>query len=763
MMRGVTLVSGRPAASIGIGRVAALALACACGAIALAGASAVPAAASVTLGGAQIVVQGQGASAVITRAPFGIEFRNASGTTVLSEVATSDEPLTLAPTLPGAPAEMSGEALYAPLSFLVGRDSPRTFASGQFEGDLIEDEEAGTEYSAREVLSAASSGEGVALTLSTDDPSGRTLSVSIAPAGAAAIGVSAAPQDPSGVAAMADSFNSSPSEAFHGFGGRHNALDQHGADFYNWVDQENTDIGAGAEGDLAPDGPQAAYYVQSSFVSNAGYGFLLNTGSLSRWRLDAERPDAWQTEAAAPSISYVVAPGDISQAAASLTAISGRQRVPPSWAIGPLFDREVELTDTASTYEAKVESDLQEIVARRLPVRAYRIEGWGFVSHTFLESVIARLKALGIRPLLYFRPFVGTESIGTELPDEYRTAVENDYLTTNASGEPYIFNDNFGGKAGVIDFTNPAAIAWWRQRIDAALDLGAEGFMLDFGEQVQPDMHFSNGETGAEMHNSYPVLVQKVTREAVEAYEAAHPGRSIVFFTRSGYSGEPGSAAYESFNFPGDETTDWSQSSGLASQTRDMLNRAIGGAYGFGTDIGGYYDLGVPPTSKELFQRWAEWAALTPVFRLHGAIQHEHTPWAQGIRSVNVYRQLSELHISAQPLISRLWREADETGMPITRPLYMAYPGDPQAALQDQEWLLGPDVLVAPVVERGAISRSVYFPSGCWEDPETGLQVSGPRYETVDAAVRQLPFFFHCATEPFTPAGRFGRALRRRR
>jgi alpha-glucosidase (family GH31 glycosyl hydrolase) len=720
--------------------------------------------ASVSIGPEQIVVQGLDAGAVIARSPFRISFTNASDETVLSEVPSQGAGFTLPPGVPGMPSEPTGPALYAPLSFLVGQDQPTTYTAEQDEGDLLSDEESGTEYSAREVLAVTPAGEGVQLTLSTDDPSGRQLIVTVAPAGEGAIRVTAAPSDATGVAAMADSFGSSAEEAFRGFGGRHNALDQHGQDFYNWVEEEN--FGEGRQEDpgetaLAPDGPQAAYYVQSSFVSNQGYGFLLGQSELSRWRMDdEEQPDAWQAEVAAPEIDYVVTPGSMTQAISTLSSITGRQRVPPTWALGPLFDREVELFPKRVKYEQQIESDLHEIVAQKIPVEGYRIEGWGLLSRTTLESVIARLKALGIRPLLYFRPFVGQEQIGTEYPGEYETAIDNGYVAKTASGAPYIFTDNFAADAAAIDFTNPAAVHWWRERIDEALELGAEGFMLDFGEQVLPGMHFSNGSNGEQMHNSYPVLADRVTREVVEAYEAEHPGRSIVFYTRSGYSGEPGSAAYVNFNFAGDETTNWSQASGIASLTRDMLNRAIGGAYGYSTDIGGYYDYDphLKPTTRGLFSRWAEWAALSTGFRLHGAIVEEHTPWSARIHAVKLYRELSELHLAARSLISSLWKQADETGMPVTRPLYLAYPNDPQAALQDQEWLLGPDVLVAPVVERGVGSRTVYFPAGCWRSPETGQEVDGPRYETVAAKLTQLPFFFQCATEPFTPPGRFDRA-----
>ncbi len=716
-----------------------------------------PARAAVTIGPERITVEGSGASAVVTRDPFGLAFENATDGTVLSEVAVGGAgSFELPPPPVRLASEPAGPALYAPLSFLVGEDRPAAYAALEDNGDLESVEEEGIEYSAGKVLSAKLDGEGVRLVLSTDDPSGLTLTATVTPHGPGAIEVSAAPSDPAGVAAMADSFSSSPVEAFHGFGGRHNLLDQHGQTFYNWVDQENVGTGSPQETDLAPDGPQAAYYVQSSFVSDRGYGFLLDRDELSTWRMDSEQPDAWQVEVAAPQIDYVVAPGSMPQAIATLTSITGRQRVPPAW-LGPMFDQEVELGESPATYEERAEQNLDEIIAHKLPVSAFRVEGWLYVSPSFLEGLFAKLRAHGIRPLVYFRPFVGDENTGENSKASFEAAVAGGFLASEEDGQPFLFNSNYGHPAGLIDFTNPAAVRWWRERIFAALEMGAEGFMLDFGEQVQPGMRFSDGATGEQMHNLYPVLYQRATREIVEEFEATHPGREIVFFTRSGYTGEPGTAAYENFNFPGDETTDWSESSGLASLTRDMLNRAVGGAYGYSTDIGGYYDLGVGPTTRELFMRWAEWAALSPIFRLHGALANEHTPWS--LHALDTYKALSRLHVDAEPRIRALWQQADETGMPVTRPLYLEYPEDPQAAAQDQEWLLGPDTLVAPVVEQNARSRSVYFPAGCWRSPETGQEVIGPRSETVAAKLTQLPFFFACGTQPFKTSGRFGKAL----
>ncbi len=270
-----------------------------------------------------------------------------------------------------------------------------------------------------------------------------------------------------------------------------------------------------------------------------------------------------------------------------------------------------------------------------------------------------------------------------------------------ASGAPYVIT-TAGSPTVILDFTNPAAVAYWQAQVTAALDAGADGFMEDYGEQVMPDMVFADGSTGATMHNLYPVLYHRATRQALDAYEQSHPGRQVFSYVRSGYSG---SARYEAGNFPGDETVDSGVASGLASLAPDMLNRAVGGALGYSTDIGGYFNF-VAPTSAELFLRWAAWSALTPFFRVHNnGLTGTLMPWDFDAATLAAYRNLAVLHQSFVPLIQRLWQKAREIGMPITQPLWLQYPGDPQAAAQQQEWLLGPDVLVAPVVASAVAAR----------------------------------------------------------
>ena len=713
---------------------------------------------AVSSGATRLAVTAPGARAEVSLSPFRIVVRDSRGAPALAEAPNVEpRPLAAPPTVDPIPPGGDNPAtatLYAPLSFLVGTETVQQYQGSVWGGDSMSGTRSGMLFSARRALSWRRVAGGVRVVVSTSDPTGRRLIVLVAPVGRAAIRVSVTPDPATGVVEIGDAFSSGPDEAFFGLGGRHDRLNQRGQVLSSFVEEENLD-GLGAQpSSLFPNGPPAAYYPQPLFVSSRPYGFLLDQPELARFNLDADRPDAWNVSVAAARLDYVVAPGSAPHGIRTLTALTGRQPAPPRWALGPVLDRLVKnFGETTSDYETNVKSDFQNIVRYRLPLTAYRIEGWGFptpgndgfslhtdVTPRFQAWAISWLHRHGIHPLVYMRPFI---TPGSE-------PVKQGLVVRTATGQPYYTTSTTGVRIALLDFTNPAAVRFWQAEVRKTLDLGADGFMQDFGEEVLFDMHFADGQTGVTMHNRYPVLYARATRQAFAAYTRAHPHRSLFFFMRAGYSGSPGSAAYEGGNFPGDETTDWSHASGLASLTTDMLSRAIGGAYGYGTDIGGYFDYSTPPTTKELFLRWTEWAALSPIFRLHGSGRAgTHTPWSYDPQTVRIYIAMSRLHLAAVPLIMKLWHQADRTGMPITRPLWLQYPDDLRARRQDQEWLLGPDVLVVPVVTQGARARAVYFPTGCWRSPTDGKLYHGPSEVTVSAPLQRLPYFFLCGTHPF--------------
>lgn len=503
---------------------------------------------------------------------------------------------------------------------------------------------------------------------------------------------------------------------------------------------------------LFPNGPGGAYYPQGLFVSSRPYGFLLNRPELSRWRLADDRPDAWQAQVSAPRLDYTVAVGAGPSAVRTLTAINGRHRLPEAWAMGPSLLRAVQNTgsETPATYAAKVQRDLTDLERLRPPLRSYAFEGWALLGDAAVRAVVARLHRLGLRALLYTRAYVAGDVLRTQPAEDFARVTREGDVATDARGRPFVFDQN-GSRGVLIDPTDPGGRRWWRERVRRLLDLGADGFMDDFGEQVQLAMHFHDGSTGRTMHNRYPVLLHRLTARYQAEWARTHPRRGRPWsYTRAGWSGRPGSAATEQGTFAGDGTTDWGPGTGLQSQAPDMLNRAVGGAWGFTTDIGGYISTVTGPTTAELFTRWSQWAALTPYFRIHNSSSQEtRRPWDFDAATYDRWLAMARLHERAVPYLRRLWRAALRTGMPITRPLWLGAPGDRAGAAEDQEWLLGDDVLVAPVVVQGATTRAVRLPPGCWRRSGTGARLRGPRTVTVPAPLGALPWFARCGTRPF--------------
>jgi sulfoquinovosidase len=733
-----------------------------------------PAAAGVQVTDAQVVVtDDEGGRVVVDRAAFSLSFQDARGEEVLGApkgpldnavpqpVAFSEEPLGFE-ALPEA-------AAYAPLAFEVGVDRNVQHPGGLWTGNQLTGGRAGVLHLPTVVERAEPTPDGgAALVVGTTDPS-RKLNVTITPDAGSSLRVRAAVSVPGGVSAFTAAFASQEGEAFRGFGGRTNSLDQRGQDFYNWVEEEHFGARetqpafsatpfAGGDRYRFPGGPHSSYYVQNLFVSSRPYGFFLDETALTRWRMAAERPDAWQVSASDEDLDFTVALGDPLDAIDALTRITGRHRLPPEWALGPIVKRNVRQgNDSPEQQQEKIRKDIETIEKLDLHLEGYIYESWDTLPPDFIRKTNARLKKRGIHAIGYVRAYVNDD--GNFDPDGMlQEALDEGVLVQTPAGTPFL--SVAVGPAGLIDFTNPKAVAWWeRRKIRKMLDLGFDGFMQDFGEQVNDDMKFhdTGGRDAKEMHNRFPVVYHRATRDILDRYEREHPQRGPIWmYVRTGFTGRPGSAGDEHGNFPGDQTSDWQQSSGFPASARDMLNRQVGGLFGFTTDIGGYFDqFGAQKLDGELFSRWAEWSALTPYFRLHNSSgDGTKMPWDFDEPTLAIWRKHSDLHEAARPLITALWRVGERTGVPIVRPLWLAFPGDEEAARQDQEWMLGEDVLVAPVVEKGATQRKVYFPAGAWVHPETGERHAGPATVEVQAPIDRLPYFFRAGTDPFHRAAR---------
>lgn len=707
----------------------------------------------------QLVVQGNNLSAVIETKPFRLTVKDQQGQTVLASIQSGTpnydpecqffEPNTVGEFLAAPKVYGHFCERYHPLHFEIGEPEDFQYMNYIYLEPMRVFRDT-TLYFATDVIAAQPQGRGLLLTLATTkDFTTVDLLVEPDPSGVQALRITATVND-ANAQAISFGFASDAEEAFYGFGGRR-TLNQKGKAIYSWTED------AMAQNAIFPKITEhRAYGPQALFYSSENYGFLLENSELSRFYMSNDRADAWKVNVSANRVSFVVSAGDLKKNIESLTAINGRHRPLPDWAKGFIFAHRspVKLLGKPKPglYFEKSMQHLRNLTEFDLDVTGYLVEAWGSsanITSEELTQLIAEIKRLGIKPLTYMREMVVDGFLGTEDPEVFTHAVKESFVPTQADGSPYVYS-MWLSPTSVIDYTNPQALAWWEQRLIQMLDKGSEGFMLDFGEQVRPDMQFYNGETGRSMHNKFSTLAAKVTANIVEAYEQANPGRDIFYFTRSNYSGRPGSPAFEHAQFLGDNTQSWDRLTGIKAVIPDVLNRGLGGAYNVTTDIAGYWDLGKGVADKELFVRWSQLAAFIPLFRLHNSPFTElATPWFFDEETLQIFKSVLALRKQALPYMNQLWEQAAEQGLPLWRPMWLEFPNDPRFRDQADQFMLGDKVLVAPVLNKGARTKTVVLPEGCWQYMVSKEIYQGGQTVKVKAPLAVLPYFFKCDAAAF--------------
>lgn len=319
-------------------------------------------------------------------------------------------------------------------------------------------------------------------------------------------------------------------------------------------------------------------------------------------------------------------------------------------------------------------------------------------------GLAAELEAQGFAWLAYFSPFLAEESAAG--------AEARDLVIQTEDGEPYWFVGMTFKPTSVLDLTLPEAREWAASKMQAALDIGFDGWMTDFAEWLPPDAVLHEGDA-LDDHNAYPLWWQQVNAAAVA--DTPSDNRAT-FFSRSGWIGTP---ATSPITWAGDQRTDFSADDGLPSVIPMGLGLSVGGVAIYTHDIAGYQSIGNPPSTKELWFRWCSLGAFTPIMRTHhGAFDQDNWQFDSDEETLAHYARYTRIHAQLAPYLRGIAALAAATGRPtILHPalLFEGYPWQAQDA-----WMLGPSLLVAPVLEAGASSRAVQLPAGAWYDWWTG-------------------------------------------
>jgi alpha-glucosidase (family GH31 glycosyl hydrolase) len=543
-------------------------------------------------------------------------------------------------------------------------------------------------------------------------------------------------------------FGCDPSDHFSGFGAQTWGIDARKETIPLWEQEE------GVGKDLLSDDPvglwylvgrrHSAYMPLPEFLSSRGYMVVADTVQRSTFALCSERDDVARMELELPVTVNLFYGPTPHEAIGRATLHTGRPRIPPAFAFAPwndaIFGSQNVLAVASALRAAGAPSSVLWTEDWRggsfsgLSPNDYALdEEWDVDTTLYpdFSQVAETLHAEGFKWLVYFNSFVEMQS------KAWPETAPNGYLIKNGDGTPYTFIDAKQNPASMVDLTQPAAVAWAVGKMSAALALGADGWMGDFGEWLPTDAVLTGG-SGLDLHNQYSLLWQEAQRTALDQATAAD-GVERLMFVRSGWFG---TAPLADVFWAGDQRTDFEVDDGLPTIVPIGANVGLSGVSTFGSDIAGYQSATNPTSTKELFFRWTELGAWSPVMRTHhGTEPLLEWSWQSDAETTAEWVTYAKLHMSLAPYLRGLAEVAHDTGVSIWRPLAVEFPGDGASWPVADEVMVGPGILVAPVVTAGETSRSVYLPPGTWFPWAGGASVAGGATVMAQADMSTIPVY----------------------
>ncbi|MCP3804045.1 hypothetical protein NLX83_32720 [Allokutzneria sp. A3M-2-11 16] len=617
-------------------------------------------------------------------------------------------------------------------------------------------------WRAKEVRSTRRSGGGLELRVASTHPN-REMTVSVAPDADGVIKV-AASVDGASPDSYGVSFRAADGERYLGFGERANAVDQRGNTVENyvsdgpWQDAEYPAIAAYVPPWGLRERADATYYPVPWLLSSKGYGVLVDNAETSYFKLgdpkawSAEvtgKPDGETTAAPVPSprsFGFRVFAGPRpADALARFTKATGRQPSPAApWLFGPWVQ--------ATGDQHQQAAQLRKLQQADAPVSVAQTYGHylpGGVDRAAERERFARLHAMGLAATTYFNPMVDVK-----YGKAYGPIARAGGFTSGADGKPYVYRYGVTNyDVSQIDFRTEAGRQAYKGLLAEAIEDGADGWMEDFGEYTPLD--------GRNDHNSYPREYHCAANEF-----SAQAGRPIVRFVRSGWTG---SARCSPVVWGGDPTTGWGFD-GLRGALHSGLNMGTSGVGLWGSDIGGYFALGPNALTPELLTRWVQLGAVSGVMRTQAegtAVPAKERPQVFDDGQIGNWRRYAKLRTQLYPYLAGAAADYERSGMPLMRHLALAYPDDPRAVARTDEFLFGPDILAAPVLQEGQRDRALHVPRGEWIDlwrsvsyqENTGglslgavAPVRGGQETTLPAPLDQLPLLVRAgAVLPLLP------------
>ena len=542
----------------------------------------------------------------------------------------------------------------------------------------------------------------------------------------------------------------------YGLGERFNSVNHRGQRYENKVEEHFCNQG------------MKTYFPLPFFYTDEGFGIFINTPYVMEFDFTSGIEINF-SEHLFP-LEVILFKGLPAQMVAEFGELTGTPLCPPKWALGPWI--------SAHRWNSSeiISEQLTALKDYGIPATVMVIEQWSdeatfyvfngaeyepknaplkYEDFTYDENgpwpdpkkTIEEIHNKGLKVLLWQCPVIkklsADEPLNLQHEIDQQEVVDQKYIPINSDGTPYTIPDGHWFPGSMVpDFTNPKARKWWFDKRRYLLDIGVDGFKTDGGEFIySDDIIFDDGSKGVEMVNQYSV-------EYVKSY-TEFCGKDRVIFSRAGYIGQQ----QYPIQWAGDQESTWSE---LRSVLNAGLSAAASGQIFWGFDIGGF--SGELP-SVELYKRSVQFAVFTPIMQVHSEpiggqfagmrptkkFINDRTPWNMAaffededlIRDVGYY---FNCRMNLLPTIYCEALKAIKNKQPLMKHGLLVYPNDQTFVYIDDQYFFG-DILVAPVLNPGQLSRRVYFPEGDWFNLFTKEVVQGGGFVELEAGVNDLLTF----------------------
>jgi alpha-glucosidase len=525
-------------------------------------------------------------------------------------------------------------------------------------------------------------------------------------------------------------------EQFFGLGEKTGSLNRRGKTFKMW----NSDKPCYSTSE------DPLYKSIPFFMSSYRYGIFFDNTFKSEFDFGFASAESFSFSSPGGELLYYFIQGnDYKEIIGSYTQLTGQPIMPPKWAFGFSQSRGLLTKESLSRDIAKGYRDRNipcDIIYQDIGWTQYLQDfEWRKGNYNNPKQMLSDLSKDGFKVIVSQDPVVSQAN-----QQQWRQADSLQYFALDArTGKSYDMPWPWGGNCGVVDFTKPQVAEWWGALQQKPVDDGIKGFWTDMGEpawtneestdRLQMQHHAGSHD---EIHNVYGFNWDKVV---TEQFEKRNPNVRIFQMTRAGYAG----LQRYTFGWSGDAGSGSNVLDGwgrLANQVQVAQSAGMGLIPFWSCDISGYCgDIKDYDELAELYVRWLQFGVFNPISRAHHEGNNAVEPWLFGAEAERIARQSIELKYQLFPYLYTYGREAYDTGLPIMRAMILEYPDDPEAIKAESQFMIGEELLVAPVVEKNAEVKRLYLPQGDWIVFEAGTKYKGGQWIDFPVNLETIPLF----------------------